>query len=265
MLADLAGGHGEVDRDQSRPAEIAERVLKRISECLPGYETSTRTLLWRGDSKAPQRQIDGYKWAYKLGCLDAQDVVIAELEGAIKEAQRRRRAPVGSEFEQAERKAGGEVAYPQDIFYVCKKTLDRLREKFKNCEQITKELVSELTSPENLTDAAMMVPVDMRGVAGKVGKDFDNVDMMLEELGAKGTGGAFLAAAAYFDANEDNESEEERPQPMTAKEWIKILDDNEAAELKEEGLVEGKEEAGLCEGTEEAGLVEGKEEEEDGE
>jgi len=138
---------------------------------------------------------------------------------------------------------GDEVPDTQDIFYVCKKTLEQLKEKVKNGEEITKECVSELTSPENLTDEEMMVPVDMRGVAEKVGKDFDDVDMMLEELGAKGTGDAFLAAAAYFEANKDKEPEEERPQPMTAKEWRKILEENDEAEgIEEEELLEDEEE-----------------------
>merc|ERR1711865_1190559 len=145
--------------------------------------------------------------------------------------------------EAADKGEGDELPDTQDIFYVCKKTLEQLKEKIKNNAEITKECVSELTSPENLADEEMMVPVAMRGVAEKVGKDFDDVDMMVDELGAKGTADAFLAAAAYFEENKDKEPEEERPQPMTAKEWRKILEENDEAEdMEEEELLEGEEE-----------------------
>lgn len=136
-----------------------------------------------------------------------------------------------------------ELPDTQDIFYVCKKTLEQLKEKLKAEQEITKESVSELTSPENLADDEMMVPVDMRGVAEKVGKDFDDVDMMVDELGAMGTAQAFIAAAEYFEANKDNEPKEERPQPMTAKEWRKILEEHDEAEdIEEEELLEDEEE-----------------------
>lgn len=142
-----------------------------------------------------------------------------------------------------ENQEGDELPDTQDIFYVCKKTLESLKEKIKKSEEITKECVSELTSPENLADEEMMVPVDMRGVAEKVGKDFDDVDMMVDELGAKGTADAFLAAAEYFAANKDKEPEDERPQPMTAKEWRKILEENDEGEdVEEEELLEDEEE-----------------------
>jgi len=145
--------------------------------------------------------------------------------------------------ENSENEEGDELPDTQDIFYVCKKTLEQLKDKIKKSEEITKECVSELTSPENLGDEEMMVPVDMRGVKEKVGKDFDDVDMMVDELGAKGTADAFLAAAVYFDANKDKEPEDERPQPMTAKEWRKILEENDMGEdVEEEELLEDEEE-----------------------
>merc|ERR1711957_23595 len=84
-----------------------------------------------------------------------------------------------------------------------------------------------------------MVPVDMRGI----GKDFDDVEQMVEELGAKGAAEAFQKAYEYFNANKDKEPEDERPKPMTLKEWRDILEDGQMGEGEEEGLLmEGEEE-----------------------
>merc|ERR1712039_198490 len=107
--------------------------------------------------------------------------------------------------------------------------------------------VNELTFPENLDDAEVMIPVDMRGV----GAQYDDVEQMVEKLGAKGTAEAFLKAAEYFDANKDNEPEEERPKPMTAAEWKSVLEEDVGEEGEEElGFFEGEEEE-LCEEAEE--------------
>merc|ERR1712113_1093548 len=101
----------------------------------------------------------------------------------------------------------------------------------------------------------MMIPVDMRGV----GAQYDDVEQMVEKLGAKGTAEAFLKAAEYFDANKDNEPEEERPKPMTAAEWKQVLE--------EDGDVafEGEEEEPAYEGEEEEVAEDGEDAEEGGE
>merc|ERR1719497_182275 len=83
----------------------------------------------------------------------------------------------------------------------------------------------------------MMVPVDMRGVGG----EYDDVEMMIEKLGHKGTAEAFIKAEAYFAENKDKEPEEERPKPMTAAEWKQVLDEDafdEMMEGEEEDLLE---------------------------
>jgi hypothetical protein len=129
------------------------------------------------------------------------------------------------------------LADSQDIFYVCKKTLESLKEKLKKKEDISKEVVNELTFPEKLADEEIMVPVDMRGV----GEDFDDVEQMVEKLGPKGTAEAFIKAHEYFAANKDNEPEEERPKEMTAAEWKKVLEEDDM-EGEEEDLLEGEEE-----------------------
>mmetsp|Transcript_134276 Transcript_134276/g.199815 ORF Transcript_134276/g.199815 Transcript_134276/m.199815 type:complete len:175 (+) Transcript_134276:105-629(+) len=135
----------------------------------------------------------------------------------------------------------------QDIFYVCKKTLESLKEKLKKSEEVTLEIVNELTFPENLADEEVMVPVDMRGVGG----DYDDVEQMVEKLGPKGTAEAFIKAAEYFEANKDGEPEEDRPKPMTAAEWRKVLEDDEM-EDEEEDFLEGEEEEASDLGPEEA-------------
>merc|ERR1719223_834907 len=83
-----------------------------------------------------------------------------------------------------------------------------------------------------------MLPVDMRGV----GEEFEDVDQMLEKLGAKGTAEAFVKAKAYFDENKDGEPNEERPQPMTALEWKQVLEDGNVEGLEEEWFGEEGEE-----------------------
>merc|ERR1712079_409784 len=92
----------------------------------------------------------------------------------------------------------------------------------------------------------MGIPVDMRGV----GEEYEDVEEMLEKLGPKGTAEAFVKAKEYFDANKDKEPEDERPRPMTAAEWRKVLEDD--VEGEEEDLLEGEEED-LEEAEEESG------------
>merc|ERR1712000_441810 len=90
-------------------------------------------------------------------------------------------------------KADGEVADSQDIFYVCKRTLESMQEKLKKSEDITEEDVTDLMSMAQLADEEIMVPVDMRGV----NEEFADVDQMIENLfsgmlGPKGTAEAFV-------------------------------------------------------------------------
>merc|ERR1712007_101229 len=83
-----------------------------------------------------------------------------------------------------------------------------------------------------------MVPVYMRGV----GEDFDDVEQMLLKLGNKGTAEAFVKAHQYFEANKDKEPEDERPKPMTAKEWREVLEEDQLDEGEEEDFLEDEEE-----------------------
>merc|ERR1712070_305871 len=108
----------------------------------------------------------------------------------------------------------------------------------KSGDEITKEEVTDLTSPGKLADDEIMVPVDMRGVE----QEFEDVDQMMEKLKPKGTAEAFLKAHKYFQDNKDKEPEDERPAPMTAAEWRKILDEQDEGDDGEFGLMEAAEE-----------------------
>ena len=73
----------------------------------------------------------------------------------------------------------------QDIFYIAEEALKTIKKKVADKETVTAEDVNALTFPENLANDAMMVPVDMRGV----GQDFDDVEQMIDKLGAQPNAG----------------------------------------------------------------------------
>eukprot|EP00928_Gymnodinium_smaydae_P078246 TRINITY_DN61_c1_g2_i1.p1 TRINITY_DN61_c1_g2~~TRINITY_DN61_c1_g2_i1.p1 ORF type:complete len:177 (+),score=69.98 TRINITY_DN61_c1_g2_i1:53-532(+) len=139
-----------------------------------------------------------------------------------------------------------------DIFYVCKKALESIRQKLKKGDEVTKDCVDELAFPDKLADDEIMVPVDMCGAGG----DFEDVEQMIESLGPKGAAEAFVKAADHFEKTKENTPEDERPQSMTAAEWRQVLEDD--------GFEGEEEELPMFEGEEEE-LLEDGEEEDDGE
>mmetsp|Transcript_109554 Transcript_109554/g.327493 ORF Transcript_109554/g.327493 Transcript_109554/m.327493 type:complete len:182 (+) Transcript_109554:50-595(+) len=134
-----------------------------------------------------------------------------------------------------------------NICYARKKILDSLREKLKKGEEITKEQVGELTTAENVDPEEMMVPVDMSGLGEH---DIEDIDAAVAKIGAKALAEAFVKAEDLFETSKADMPEDSRPEPMTAKEW---------KELAEQ---EGEEEDDLEESEEEEGLDEEEEEEE---
>merc|ERR1719158_304648 len=127
----------------------------------------------------------------------------------------------------------------EDIFYVAKDGLEKIKQSLKDGKEIAKDEIDALTFPENLPDDAMMVPVDMRGVE----EEFGDVEEMVEKLGAKGTAEAFVKAREYFEKN--NKDNEEAAKEMPAKEWNEVLqndDDDMMFEGEEEGFLEEAEE-----------------------
>merc|ERR1719291_656559 len=139
------------------------------------------------------------------------------------------------------------------IMYVAKCKLDALTKqiKTKKADEITPEDVAELTFPEDLDDAALLIPVDISGA----GKDFPVMhEEMLEKLGPKKAVQAIIDAAALFSKNSATAfSKEDLPIPMTAGQW------REEAGLNgdDEGSEEDEDDGDDAEGEEE--------EEEDGE
>merc|ERR1712150_189609 len=139
---------------------------------------------------------------------------------------------------------GGHEDMGQDLYYVPQKAIDGIKEKLKNgkVEADIKPFLDQVMNPEEIPDEEMMLPVDMRGV----GKEYDSVEDMVKDLGVVGAAEAFLKAREDFEANKDNEPEEERPSPMTAKAWRSAL-----LEGEEEEIMEGEESDGLDEEEEE--------------
>eukprot|EP00931_Biecheleriopsis_adriatica_P023020 TRINITY_DN14644_c0_g1_i2.p2 TRINITY_DN14644_c0_g1~~TRINITY_DN14644_c0_g1_i2.p2 ORF type:complete len:139 (+),score=42.98 TRINITY_DN14644_c0_g1_i2:111-527(+) len=100
-----------------------------------------------------------------------------------------------------------------------------------------------ILEPFELDDKEVMIPCDMRGV----GKDFDGIDALIEELGLVASAEAFIRAREYFEANKEKEAEADRtrylwagqpdhphrvirPKPISALEWRQILEEEEDIE-----------------------------------
>jgi len=108
-----------------------------------------------------------------------------------------------------------ELVESPHLFYVCKATLESVKEKLQKDEEISAAIVNELAFPKDLPDEEIMVPVVMRDVA----HEFDDAvvlrdaEHMIEKLGFKGTAEAFVKAAEYLD-------EEGRCRP---RQWRQVL------------------------------------------
>mmetsp|Transcript_91320 Transcript_91320/g.295326 ORF Transcript_91320/g.295326 Transcript_91320/m.295326 type:complete len:166 (-) Transcript_91320:182-679(-) len=143
----------------------------------------------------------------------------------------------------AEDEVGSEEAIEaQDLYYVSKSALEGIQsllKEGKKDEAALKPLMDKIIDPANVPDEEMMLPVDMRGV----GQDFESVEDIVEALGVVGAAEAFVKAREYFDANKEEEPEDERPKPMTAAEWKKVLEEEDLGlEGEEEEFLEDDEE-----------------------
>jgi len=143
----------------------------------------------------------------------------------------------------AEDEVGSEEAIEaQDLYYISKSALEGIQsllKEGKKDEAALKPLMDKIVDPTNVPDEEMMLPIDMRGV----GQDFESVEDIVEALGVVGAAEAFVKAREYFDANKEGEPEDERPKPMTAAEWKKVLEEEDLGlEGEEEELLEDEEE-----------------------
>mmetsp|Transcript_23224 Transcript_23224/g.34855 ORF Transcript_23224/g.34855 Transcript_23224/m.34855 type:complete len:171 (+) Transcript_23224:72-584(+) len=135
-----------------------------------------------------------------------------------------------------------------DYFYVCKRAFEAVQQRLKKGEEITQEAVNELAFPDDLPDDEMMVCVDMTGAGG----EYEDVEQMVEKLGPKGAAEAFVKAFEHFEKCKEKIPEEDRPKPMTAKEWRSVLEaDNDMEGEEEDALEDEEEEDGSLEGDEE--------------
>eukprot|EP00440_Ansanella_granifera_P003658 gb/GFBE01003969.1/.p1 GENE.gb/GFBE01003969.1/~~gb/GFBE01003969.1/.p1 ORF type:complete len:165 (+),score=77.89 gb/GFBE01003969.1/:1-495(+) len=142
------------------------------------------------------------------------------------------------------------VADQEDLYYVPEKTLTAMKEKLAagvTDDKAVEPLLEKVTDPTKLEDDEMMLPVDMRAL----GKDFEGIEELIEELGAIGTAKAFVKAREHFEANKDKEPEDERPGPMKASEWKKVIEEDmldflegEGEDGEEESLEEDEEDDG---------------------
>merc|ERR1719161_1678756 len=113
-------------------------------------------------------------------------------------------------------------------------------EKLKDKKEVTKENVQELVKIDGIPDEEIMVPVDMKAVE----EPFEDIEQMVEKLGAKGSIEAFVKARVLLEKNEEGEPEDERPKEMTAMEWRALLEEDGMDEEGEEeflNFMEGEE------------------------
>jgi len=112
---------------------------------------------------------------------------------------------------------------------VPQKDLEALKKGEKKEDEV-KAFLDKVIHPENVNDEEIMIPVDMRGA----GKDYMSIEEMVSELGQQGAVDAFIKARAYFEANKDGEPEDDRPKPMSAKEWKQVMEEDGEEELLED-------------------------------
>eukprot|EP00930_Biecheleria_cincta_P062336 TRINITY_DN47812_c0_g1_i1.p1 TRINITY_DN47812_c0_g1~~TRINITY_DN47812_c0_g1_i1.p1 ORF type:complete len:136 (+),score=45.25 TRINITY_DN47812_c0_g1_i1:64-471(+) len=108
-----------------------------------------------------------------------------------------------------------------EIYYVPEELFATLREKVKQGKEVTDDDVGPLTSPMTAEDDAVMIPVDMRGI----GKEYEDLDDMVAELGPKASVEAFAKARDYFVANKGNDPEEDRATPISGRELKDMMMD----------------------------------------
>merc|ERR1712039_605944 len=130
------------------------------------------------------------------------------------------------------------------IMYVSKSKLEALTKQIKTKNEITADDVAELTFPEDLDDARLLVPVDISGA----GKDFPVMhEEMVEKLGTKAAVQALIDAAALFAKNSAKTfSKEDLPIPMNAGQWREEagLNEDDADSNEEDEDADGNDDEG---------------------
>jgi len=80
-------------------------------------------------------------------------------------------------------------------------------------------LIAKITNPDAMDDDEMMVPIDMRVLP----EGFESMEDMVQEMGPKDTLAAFLDARLAWEENPEREPQDERAEPMRARDWKKMV------------------------------------------
>ena len=87
------------------------------------------------------------------------------------------------------------AAESKDIFHISERMLAEIRTKLKDRKDVVWADIFSLAVLAEMDDEEIMVPVDMRGAMKKFD---DNLEKMVEELGAKGAAQEFVKAADFW-------------------------------------------------------------------
>lgn len=131
-----------------------------------------------------------------------------------------------------------------ELYYLPEESLNGIKEALASnkTDEELKPFLEKILEPHKLTDMEILLPVDMRGLDN----DLEGIDEIAKELGPRGAAEAFLKCREHFEANPDKEIEDERPQKLTAGEWISIVE-----EFDEEDFLEDEEDFDLEDSEEE--------------
>jgi len=108
-----------------------------------------------------------------------------------------------------------------DPFYVCEAALEAVKRKLQRGERVAQHDVLGVVHPGGLADDELMVPVDL----GAAEREYVDPEQMIELLGPQGAAAALVRAEQRFKKRKDSIPEDERPVPVTAREWRSILEE----------------------------------------
>eukprot|EP00928_Gymnodinium_smaydae_P022331 TRINITY_DN1879_c0_g1_i1.p2 TRINITY_DN1879_c0_g1~~TRINITY_DN1879_c0_g1_i1.p2 ORF type:complete len:208 (-),score=82.62 TRINITY_DN1879_c0_g1_i1:227-772(-) len=143
------------------------------------------------------------------------------------------------------------------ILYVSEERLRALtdKENVGNAKtsrgKLSSEAIMGMLLPEDMSDSAVLIPVDITGPGEKFEGDLEK---MVSQLGANGVLKLVVEAEKRFKTSSKNFPEDERPIPMTVAEWKEEMaeaagdeeedDDEDDEDDEEDGEEEGEEEDG---------------------
>jgi len=115
----------------------------------------------------------------------------------------------------------------ESLLWVPKATLESVMSAIEKKETVSKESVEILIEAGDLADDAVMVPVDMSDIA-----EMEDVENMIETLGANKVAEVFIQGRKKFLENMEALPEEERTkftQELSGKEYKEMMEEEMAA------------------------------------